>query len=165
MKKGMIIFASALVVLVVVLVFVVNYQNSEKTADNPYGKEDLHQATIDQLDNPDYQNQIQPDALEEEIQSGEPTTVYFYDPTCVHCQRTTPRMMPIVDEYDLDVKKMNVREFEGEWDKYGIEGTPTLIHFENGEEQARVSGEQSVRDLDDFFQQEVMGSESEQKEE
>lgn len=156
MKKGMIIFASALVVLVVVLVYVVNYQNSQKTEDNPYGKSDLNQETIDQLDNPDYQNQILPEELEDQVQSGEPTTVYFYSPTCVHCQRTTPRMMPIINEFDLDVKKMNVLEFEDQMAKYGIQGTPTLIHFENGEEQARVVGEQSVSGLDDFFRQEVM---------
>lgn len=165
MKKSMIIFASALVVLVVVLIYVVNYQNSQKTADNPYEKNDLQQETIDQLDDPNYQNQILPDELEKQIESGEPTTVYFYSPTCVYCQRTTPRMMPIVNEYDLDVKKMNVLEFEGQMSEYGVQGTPTLIHFENGEEQARLSGEQSVRSLDDFFVQEVMDEAPDQEEE
>ncbi|CDQ21098.1 Thiol-disulfide isomerase or thioredoxin [Halobacillus karajensis] len=165
MKKGMIIFASALVVLVIILVYVVNYQNTQKTADNPYGKENLAQSTIDQMDDPNYQNQIQPDELEEEIQSGESTTVYFYSPECVYCQRTTPRMMPIVNEYDLDVKKMNVLEFQDQMKKYGIEGTPTLIHFDNGEEQARITGEQSVDGLDEFFKNEVMNNSTDQEEE
>ncbi|WP_062512855.1 thioredoxin family protein [Halobacillus sp. KGW1] len=156
MKKNMIIFASILAVLIVVLIVVVNYQNGQKTADNPYGKDNLDQATIDQLDDPNYQNQIQPDELQEEIASGEPVTVYFYSPTCVHCQRTTPVLVPMTDELGVDMKKLNLDEFEDQFQEYGIESTPTLVHFEDGEEQARIVGEQSVTAFDDFFHQEVL---------
>ncbi|WP_226576782.1 thioredoxin family protein [Halobacillus litoralis] len=164
MKKAMIIFASVLVVLVVVLIFVVNYQNSQKTADNPYGKEDLNQATIDQLDDPNYKNQIQPDELEEQIESGEPTTVYFYSPTCSHCQRTTPVLIPMVQELGIDMKKMNLLEFDV-WKEYQVKATPTLVHYENGEEQARLVGEQPVTVFDDFFHQEVLEDAPEKEEE
>ncbi|MBN8233655.1 thioredoxin family protein [Halobacillus kuroshimensis] len=161
MKKGMIIFAGVLAVLVVVLIFVVNYQNNQKTADNPYGKEELDQATINQLDDPNYQNQILPDELEEEIESGDPVTVYFYSPTCSFCQRTTPVLVPIVEDLDIDMKKMNLLEFSvGE--EYQIQSTPTLVHYENGEEQARLVGEQPETVFEEFFQDEVLnGSEEE----
>ncbi|MCA1022562.1 thioredoxin family protein [Halobacillus litoralis] len=161
MKKGMIIFASVLAVLVVVLIFVVNYQNDQKTADNPYGKDELDQATINQLDDPNYQNQILPDELEEEIESGDPVTVYFYSPTCPHCQRTTPVLVPMVEDMDIDMKKMNLKEFDV-WTAYSIQSTPTLVHYENGEEQARLVGEQPEAVFEEFFQDEVLdGSEEE----
>ncbi|MFZ0371132.1 MAG: thioredoxin family protein [Halobacillus sp.] len=165
MKKKMVIFGTGLAVLIAVLIFVVNYQNSQKTADNPYGKDNLNQATIDQLDNENYKNQIQPDELEEQIESGEDTTVYFYSPTCVHCQRTTPVVVPMTQELGVDMKKMNLLEFEDQWEKYGIEGTPTIVHFENGEEAARISGEQPVTTFDNFFRQEVLDEESGEAEE
>ncbi|MGI8314502.1 thioredoxin family protein [Halobacillus mangrovi] len=156
MKKKMAIFGAVLAVLIAVLIFVVNYQNNQKTADNPYGKETLDQATIDQLDDPMYQNQVTPDELKEQINSGEPTTVYFYSPTCIHCQRTTPVVVPMVQELGIDMKKLNLLEFESLWNEYEIEGTPTIVHYENGEETARISGEQSVDAFDEFFHQEVL---------
>ncbi|MCP3033247.1 thioredoxin family protein [Halobacillus sp. A1] len=155
MKKKMIIFGTVLVVLLVVLAFVVNYQNSQKTEENPYGKDDLEQSTIDQLDDPDYQNQIVPDELEEEISSGEPVTVYFYDPECVHCQNTTPVLVPLAQDMNVDMKKMNLREFGTEGTKYQIQSTPTLVHFEDGEEQARIVGENPEGEFESFFEDEV----------
>ncbi|MFC7063541.1 thioredoxin family protein [Halobacillus seohaensis] len=159
MKRNMIIFASILVVLVVVLAFVVNYQNTQKTEGNPYGKEDLEQSTIDQLDNPNYQNQILPGELAEEVASGDPITVYFYDPECVHCQNTTPVLVPVAQDLGIDMKKLNLREFQSEWNNYQIDSTPTLIHFENGEEQARIVGERSESAFKSFFESEVLSSE------
>lgn len=164
MKKGMILFATALAVIIGVLVFVVNYQNSQKTADNPYGKESLEQATIDQLDDENYQNQITPDALEEKIESGKATTVYFYSPTCVHCQKATPKVVPIAKELGIDLKKLNLLEFDAQWKQYSIEATPTIVHFEEGKEVARLRGNQPEVTFKDFFQQEVL-QESKQSEE
>lgn len=151
----MMIFIVVLVVLFAGLYFVVQYKNNQAIgdSDNPYGKTDLHQATIDQLDDPNYQNQILPEELSEKIESGDPVTVYFYDPTCPHCQRTTPILVPLADELGIDVKKLNVLEFQDAWNKYGIEGTPTIIHFENGEEVARISGGQTEESLRAFFKE------------
>ncbi|HLS06481.1 MAG TPA: thioredoxin family protein, partial [Bacillota bacterium] len=109
----------------------------------PYGKDRLAQETIDQLDDPLYQNQMTPDALAETLEDGEDVTVYFYSPTCVYCQRTTPVLVPVAEDLGIDLKKLNLLEFKDSWDTYNIEGTPTLIHFENGEEVDRISGEQS----------------------
>lgn len=164
MKRNMIIFATVLVALIAVLVFVVNYQNTEKTEDNPYGKDNLHQKTIDQLDDPDYQNQIQPDDLEDQISSGEPTTVYFYDPICPHCQRVTPIVAPMAEKLGVDLVKMNLREFKNQGTKYGITATPTIVHFEDGEEVARIKGEQPVSSYDSFFHEEVLKDATEEAE-
>ncbi|WP_404451681.1 thioredoxin family protein [Virgibacillus necropolis] len=155
MKKKMIIFTVVLVVLFAGLYFVVQYKNNQAIDDseNPYGKTDLHQATIDQLEDPNYQNQILPDELSKKLDNGESLTVYFYDPTCPHCRRTTPILVPLAEELGIDVKKLNVLEFQDAWNTYAIEGTPTLIHFENGKESARISGGKTEEQLRTFFEE------------
>ncbi|SIS47525.1 thioredoxin family protein [Salimicrobium flavidum] len=160
MKKKMIIFGSVLVVLIAALAVVVSLQNSEKAEGNPYNKDEseLDQATIDQLDDPNYGNQILPDELSEQIESGDPVTVYFYSPTCVYCQNTTPYLVPLTEDMGVDMKKMNLEEFEPQMAKYGIEATPTVVHFENGEEQDRIVGQQPEEAFREFFETNVTGN-------
>ncbi|ASN06572.1 thioredoxin family protein [Virgibacillus necropolis] len=155
MKKKMIIFVVVLVVLFAALYFVIQYKNNQAIEDsnNPYGKSNLDQATIEQLDDPNYKNQILPEELNEKLENGESLTVYFYDPKCIHCQRTTPILVPLTEELGIDVKKLNVLEFPDAWTTYGIEGTPTLIHFEDGEEVTRISGGQTEESLRAFFEE------------
>ncbi|TFJ93539.1 thioredoxin family protein [Lentibacillus salicampi] len=158
MQKKMLIILGSIVVLFVALYFVMDYKNQQATGDgeNPYGTDNLEQATIDQLDNPNYQNQILPDELETELDNGEDMLVYFYDPQCPHCQELTPRLVPIADEMGVDMKKLNLLEFEDAWGTYGIESTPTLIYFENGEEVDRVNGAQSNEVFEAFFNEYVV---------
>lgn len=154
--KKMIIFGVSLLVLFGLLAYVVNYQNQQASEDNPYGKSNLEQATIEQLDDPLYQNQVQPDDLKEMIDSGEEVTVYFYSPTCSHCVNTTPIVVPMAKELGVDMKKLNVLEFESGWNTFNIKGTPTIVHYENGEETARIVGEQPEAKFDQFFNEEVL---------
>ena len=160
--KKMIIFISIIVVIFAALIFVVNYQNSQKIdeANNPYGTTDLDQATIDQIGNENYQNQIMPDELEEKLSNGEDVTVYFYSPTCSYCQQTTPVIVPLTEDLGVDLVKMNLLEFAAPGHQHNIQSTPTIVHFENGEESARIVGAQSEANFEAFFQQEVLGSES-----
>ncbi|MGP4106605.1 thioredoxin family protein [Virgibacillus sp. L01] len=153
MQKKMLIILASILVLFIALYFVIDYKNDQAMGDNenPYGKDNLHQATIDQLDNPDYQNQITPDKLEEKLDNGEDVTVYFYDPTCPHCKRTTPILAPLAEEMGVDMKKLNVLEFEAAWNNYSIQSTPTLVHFEDGKEVDRVNGSQSEEIFRAFF--------------
>jgi thioredoxin-like negative regulator of GroEL len=51
---------------------------------------------------------------------------------------------------------MNVLEFEEEGAIYGIEATPTLIRFEDGEETGRIAGGQKREALHAFFDQYVL---------
>ncbi|CDQ40698.1 MULTISPECIES: thioredoxin family protein [Virgibacillus] len=157
MKKKMLIFIGIIVLLFAGLYFVIDYKNNQavENNDNPYGDKDLEQATIDQLDDPNYQNQIMPDELSDEVESGEPVTVYFYDPLCPHCQQTTPYLVPLAEENNIDMKKMNLLEFQDQWNAYGIESTPTLIHFDNGEEVARIVGDKGEENFQSFFDQYV----------
>ncbi len=107
MKKKMLIILGTIVILFAALYFVIDYKNQQAVndEDNPYGKDNLDQATIDQLDNPDYQNQILPSELDEKLGNGEDVMVYFYNPKCSHCRELTPRLVPLADEMGVDVKK------------------------------------------------------------
>lgn len=148
--------AAAVVVIFGLIIFLTNQSNKSKMADNPYDKENLKQATIDQLDDKNYQNIALPDEVNKQIESGEPTTVYFFSPLCEHCQTTTPVLMPVAEDMDVDVLQYNLLEYEQGWDDYFIEGTPTLIHFEDGKEVARWVGAQPKENIEEFFDQVVL---------
>lgn|SRR5699024_989529 len=157
MKNKMLIIVGVIVLLFAGLYFVNNYKNEQalENSDNPYGKDDLRQETIDQLDDPLYQNIIVPDDLDAELGSGEDITVYYYSPTCSYCQKTTPVVVPVAEEMGVDLKKMNLLEFD-KMDYYKVEGTPTIIHYEDGKEVARIVGEQPKENFEAFFKENVV---------
>ena len=158
MKNKMFIILGAIIILFGALYFVVDYKNKQAidNSSNPYEKEKLNQASIDQLNDPLYQNQITPENLDEELDNQADVTVYFYSPTCLHCQKTTPVLVPLAEDLKVDVKKLNLLEFDDKWDTYGITGTPTLVHYKNGEEVGRVSGEHSEEEFKTFFEEFVL---------
>lgn len=159
MRNKMLMIVGIIVLLFAVLVFVNNYKNKQavENNDNPYGKDTLKQETIDLLDDPLYGNIIVPDDLDQKLENDESLTVYYFSPTCVHCQRTTPIVVPVTEELGVDMKKMNLLEFD-KMDYYDVEGTPTIIHYEDGEEVARIVGEHSEEEFRDFFNENVLNN-------
>ncbi|MDN7243422.1 thioredoxin family protein [Planococcus sp. N028] len=154
--KKMLAIAAVVVVIFGLIIFLTNQSNSKKLANNPYGTEDLEQPTIDQLDDENYQNIALPDEVNEKITSGEPTTVYFFSPTCPHCQATTPVLMPVAEDKGVDVLQYNLLEYEQGWQDYFIEATPTLVHYEDGKEVARWVGSQPKENIEKFFDEVVL---------
>ncbi|PFG02748.1 thioredoxin family protein [Bacillus sp. es.036] len=152
MKKA-IIFLGIIIVLFGALAFVTNLSNSEKAEGNPYGKDSLDPATIDQLDDPLYQNQILPDELEKKLSNEDDAFVYFYSPTCIHCKNTSPILVPLAEDMDIDLKKYNVLEFEQGWNDYQIESTPTLVRFKDGKEVDRIVGTQTEETFKQWIEQ------------
>lgn len=155
MKKRMIVILGAIIVLFIALVLVVNHKNSEKIekSNNPYGKETLRQETIDQLDDPLYQNQIIPSNLDKKLEKKEDMLVYFYSSTCEHCKRVSPVLVPLAEKMNVDMKKVNLWEFyqEAYWDKYFIKGTPTLVQYKDGVEEDRLVGEHTKKEYENFI--------------
>ncbi|MBD8071061.1 thioredoxin family protein [Bacillus sp. PS06] len=149
--KKLIIFTSIIIVLFGALAFVTTYSNSEKVKGNPYGKDTLNQATTDQLDDPNYQNQILPEELKASLEAGETQTVYFYSPTCPACQASTPVVVPLAEELGIDLKKFNLLEFQAGWNEYGIDVTPTIIHFVDGKEVKRIDSYQEEETFRTWF--------------
>ncbi|RSK26224.1 thioredoxin [Bacillus sp. HMF5848] len=138
--KKIIIFSAIVVGLFLALFLLTNYQQQQQAQGNPFGKETLHPETLKQLDDPNYQNVILPDELESALNKNETVSVYFYSPTCPACVKTAPILVPLAEDMGIDLKMFNVLEFPEAWDTYGLEGTPTLIHFVDGQEANRTVG-------------------------
>ncbi|WNS76705.1 thioredoxin family protein [Bacillus sp. DTU_2020_1000418_1_SI_GHA_SEK_038] len=148
--KKVVIFLAVIIVLFVAVGFLTKMQNEEKVSgDNPYGKDKLHPETIAQLDDPNYQNIILPEELEKKLDNKEDVTVYFFSPTCSHCQRTTPVVSPLAKDMKVDLVQYNLLEFENGWDKYLITQTPTIVQYKDGKEVNRITGYQD----EDVFKQ------------
>ena len=149
--KKLLIFGAIILILFGGLAFVTSYQNNQQAEGNVYGKSDLKPATIDQLDDPNYQNIILPDELESKLDNKEDAIVYFFSPECSHCKATTPVLMPVADDVGVEIDQFNLLEYEDAWNQYGITGTPTLVHFQDGKEVARAEGgntdEEALRTL------------------
>lgn len=140
------------------LYFLNNSSNKEKTSgsSNLYGKTDLAQSTIDILDDKNYQNIILPEDLEKKISSGDEEMVYFFKSDCPYCKRITPILMPLAKDMGVHIDQYNLLEFEQGWDQYNIKGTPTLVYYKDGKEQARVVGEQKEDIFKQFFEATIL---------
>lgn len=156
MRNKMFLILAVVIILFGGLIVVNNMKNKKLISENnPYGKETLHQETIDQLNDPLYDNIIIPEDLDKMLEDGEDVTVYYYSPTCVYCQRTTPVIVPITEELGIDMKKMNLLEFDL-MKYYDVEGTPTVIHYKNGEEVGRLGGQHEAEEYREFFEEHVL---------
>lgn len=154
--KKIIIFSAIIIALFVGMAILTSMQNKAKIGENnPYKTNDLQQATIDLLDDPNYQKIILPDELEKKLNNNEDVTVYFFASDCPHCKVTTPVLMPLADEMGLDVVQYNLLEFQDGWNQYGIEGTPTLVRYEDGKEVARIDGSREEAVFRQWFEENV----------
>ena len=63
--------------------------------------------------------------------------------------------MPLADEMGLDVVQYNLLEFQDGWNQYGIEGTPTLVRYEDGKEVARIDGSREEAVFRQWFEENV----------
>ncbi|MCM3675761.1 thioredoxin family protein [Peribacillus simplex] len=150
--KKMAIFLLIIVAIFVLLGVFSNMKKEEKTKGNPYGKDKLKPATVDQLDDPNYQNLILPEELEQDLQDKKDMTVYFYSPDCPHCQKTTPIVAPLAEKLGIDLVQYNLLEFEQGWSDYGIKSTPTIVHYKNGKEQERIVGYKDEETFEKWFE-------------
>lgn len=150
--KKVIIFLAIIIALFAAVGFLTKMQNEQKVSgDNPYGKETLHPETAAQLEDPNYQNVILPEVLEDKLKNKEDVTVYFYSPTCPHCQRTTPIVAPLAEDMNIDLVQFNLLEFEDGWDDYRITETPTIVQYKNGKEVNRITGYQEKAVFEEWF--------------
>lgn len=138
--KKLIVFIVLVVGIFIITAFVSNKQQAVKVEHNPFGKEKLHPATVEQLDDPNYQNIILPEELQEDLEKNKERFVYFYSPTCSHCKETTPIVTPLAKDLNVDLVLYNVLEFQEGWDDYKIKETPTILYFKGGKEVDRIEG-------------------------
>jgi thioredoxin 1 len=143
--KKLLVYLSIVVVIFGAL-YIVNNQSKkaddQKFAENPYGvpSSKLNPATIPLLSDPNYQNIILPKDFDQKIAKKESFFVYYFKSDCPHCKVTTPVIVPIQKEVGVDVKQLNLLEYNEGWQKYNIQATPTLIYYKKGVEVDRLTG-------------------------
>lgn len=139
----------ALVIVVFVAVFIFMNSSSgdpESLSDSGYypytdkEADELDGATIDKLDDENYQHNKTLDEVNGIVSGGEGEFVYFWSPTCVHCQAATPFLIEAFNSAGEEVTQLNILEYEQAWQEYQIEATPTLVYFEEGKEVDRFAG-------------------------
>jgi thiol-disulfide isomerase/thioredoxin len=151
--KKVLIFGGIIVALFTALYFVNSYSNQVRSEGNPYGKPQLHPATIAQLDDPLYDNQILPDQLQDKLANKEDVIVYFYSPECEFCKKATPIVVPLSQELGINIHKYNLLEFRQGWQEYQIESTPTIVQFKKGKEDIRIVGLHSQEEYKEIFEE------------
>lgn len=149
--KKVIIFLVVIIGLFAAIAVITKMQQSDKIDGNVYKKSDLSPATIDQLDDPNYQNIVLPDDLNKKLKDKEDVTVYFFSPECSYCKQTTPIVNPVAKDMDINLLQFNLLEFQHGYNDYNITHTPTLIHFKKGKEEARIVGAHPAEDFEAFF--------------
>ncbi|PFK33922.1 thiol reductase thioredoxin [Bacillus cereus] len=100
-----------------------------------------------------YSNKISLEDLNKNIEDKIEQTIYFYQTSCVHCQKVSPIVVPLAKDLNVDMKVIDIENLNEPWDKYNIQGTPTIIHFKDGKEVSRISGEQSKEKFKEWFEQ------------
>ncbi|MCU5298649.1 thioredoxin family protein [Bacillus paranthracis] len=100
-----------------------------------------------------YSNKISLEDLNKNIEDKKEQTIYFYQTSCVHCQKVSPIIVPLAKDLNVDMKVIDIENLNEPWDKYDIKGTPTIIHFKDGKEVSRISGEQSKEKFKEWFEQ------------
>ncbi|TCI23574.1 thioredoxin [Exiguobacterium sp. SL-10] len=96
-------------------------------------------------------NAVTADELETKISEEEEVVVYFWQTGCEYCEQVKPYVEPLIEENDavsINLADHNV------WTTYGINGTPTMIRFQDGKEVGRVEGAVSEQQYETFFKNE-----------
>ncbi|MBJ7996345.1 thioredoxin family protein [Bacillus mycoides] len=146
--KKMLIFGGIIIALFAAIFAVT--QMEEKSASTSQKIDN----TTSQPDGPDYYtNKISLSDLQKNLKEKKEQTVYFYQTSCVHCQKLSPIVVPMAKDLNVDMKVMDIEKLDAPWDEYKIKGTPTIIHFKDGKEVSRISGEQSKDKLKEWLEQ------------
>ncbi|HFJ9283465.1 TPA: thioredoxin family protein [Bacillus toyonensis] len=147
--KKMLIFGGIIIALFAAIFAVT--QMEEKNAST---SQKIDNATGSQTDGSDYYtNKISLSDLQKNLKEKKEETVYFYQTSCVHCQKLSPVVVPMAKDLNVDMKVMDIEKLDAPWDEYKIQGTPTIIHFKDGKEVSRISGEQPKDKLKEWLEQ------------
>lgn len=91
----------------------------------------------------EYIKEVNDDNFEQAIlQSKTPVLVDFWAPWCGPCRMLAPTVEAIAEQYagDARIAKLNVDDNPSVVQRYRIQGIPTLILFQGGEEKERIIG-------------------------
>lgn len=146
--KKMLIFGGIIIALFVAIFAVTQMEEKNATSQK------IDNATGSTTNGTDYYtNKISLSDLQKNLKEKKEETVYFYQTSCVHCQKLSPVVVPMAKDLNVDMKVMDIEKIDAPWDEYNIKGTPTIIHFKDGKEVSRISGEQPKDKLKEWLEQ------------
>ncbi|KAB2454177.1 thioredoxin family protein [Bacillus sp. CH126_4D] len=146
--KKMLIFGGIIIALFAAIFAVTQMEEKNATSQK------IDNATGSTTNGPDYYtNKISLADLQKNLKEKKEETVYFYQTSCVHCQKLSPVLVPMAKDLNVDMKVMDIEKIDAPWDEYKIKGTPTIIHFKDGKEVSRISGEQPKDKLKEWLEQ------------
>ena len=85
---------------------------------------------------------ITPDDISAESSTGVPLLVDFWAAWCGPCRQVTPVLTELAEQWAgrIVVRKIDVDQFDGIWDRFNFRGIPAMLMFKDGEEIHRVIG-------------------------
>ncbi|UIJ69627.1 thioredoxin family protein (plasmid) [Bacillus cereus] len=147
--KKMFIFGGSLIILFATILIIV--QIEKQTDSTNTQKDNVSSSQINSSDY--YTNKISFSNLQKNLEENKEEIIYFYQTSCVHCQKISPIIVPMAQHLNIDMKVMDIETLDGPWDEYKITGTPTIIHFKEGKESSRISGKHSRTEFKKWFEQ------------
>lgn len=152
-NKGLFVILGITIVIIglfLALMSLNTASNNKKTEKNSEllkeytnkSKKDLHQSTIDIMDDSNYKYVTSPEKIAKMIKEKKDIYVYAFSPECPHCQAFTPVLNKVMKDKNIDnVYFLNVLEYPEETVTYKIEYTPTMMHYKDGKEFNRFVGD------------------------
>ena len=85
---------------------------------------------------------ITPDDIAAESSTGVPLLVDFWAAWCGPCRQVTPVLAELAEQWEgrIVVRKIDVDQFDGIWDRFDFRGIPAMLMFKDGQEIHRVIG-------------------------
>jgi thioredoxin len=85
---------------------------------------------------------ITPDDITAESSTGVPLLVDFWAEWCGPCRMVTPVLAGLAEQWAgrIVVRKIDVDQFAGIWERFNFRGIPAMMMFKDGQEIHRVIG-------------------------